>query len=411
MVRSKFGAWVSNALNVDLRLVSARITGLLLRRFGADHFDLVEDAVQDSVLAALRSWSFHGMPDDPSAWLLRVAKNRALDRIRAEKRLDTEVDVAEIFAPPDRFGDDEIRLLFLCCHPSVGTADQIALTLKTSARFGNREIARALLTTEVAIAQRLVRAKTRIRTSSIPLDLPLDSALHSRRDAVLRVIYLIFNEGYSTTGPALSIDSDLCDTAISLAERLIRTDVGAVPESYALLSLMLFHRARLETRIGMDGLLCNLENQNRGRWNHDFARQGLIALDVATAGRRITKYHVEAALAAEHTLAPSFAESNWNRIVELYDDLLHIKPTLDARISRAVAVGLASNIELGCAILDELGTSATAGQSATFHAAKAWMMTRRGQDASETFLKAAAFAKNEAERAFLVSKAESSRSA
>lgn len=341
------------------------------------------------------------MPADPSAWLFRVATNSLLNRIRSGLKSSELIDQEGLIAQTTESADDELRLLFLACHPALSSIEQLMLILQTAGGLGAKEIARALLMTDVAVSQRLVRAKRKIRESQIGFDLPVDSALVDRRDAVLKAIYLIFNEGYAPTEGSGIPNIDLCETAISLAQRLASTSVGKVPGTHALLALTCFHRARVETRVDEQGCLVDLEHQDRSQWNRVWMAEGIRQLQLSSGGRQLTAFHLEAGIAAEHTLAPSFKETDWRRIFEMYELLRKLNPGIPTEIGLCLALGKAFGLDAGLERLREI----EGGQDyAPYWAALGWFLEKSGRDPTEAYRSAMTLSKNLAEVKFFKKK-------
>ena len=359
---------LSSLLDHLFRHSAGQMVATLTRIFGPEHLELAEEVVQESMLAALGRWGISGVPDNPSGWLFRVARNRALDHLRRDATLRSkERDVMEAFgdrAPEDdaRFahepGDDSLRLMFLCCHPSLPEESRVALTLKTVAGFSVEEIARAFLTKKETVAQRLVRAKRLIRETEIPLAFPSRTEMPARLESVLGALYLLFNEGYTATAGSSLVRRDLCDEAIRLSRALAQHPVTASPETDALLALLLLQSARLPARVDDAGELAILEEQDRSRWDRQRIAEGLRLLGRSSRGDRLTPWHIEAAIAACHGTAPSFEETDWSAIVRHYDQLLAMRRSPVAAVNRAVAVAMASGPRAGLAELEQIRTDA-----------------------------------------------------
>ena len=382
---------------VDFVSISTRATAVLVRRFGASHIDDIEDAVQDAIAAALRTWPTRGKPDEPAAWVLTVARNRVLDRLKTVNRL---VDLAEDFpAPNDAFGDDELRLLMLCCHPSINELDQIAVTLRIIAGFGNRQIARAFLMQESAIAQRIVRAKAKLRQAADIAEWPPEPELMARLRQVQRTIYLMFSEGYVTTEGAAVSDLDLAETAISLLERLMTHPIGRDASCHALMALLCFSRARMPARYDDGGRLLTLDVQDRSKFDSVWIDAGLRHLDASTAARRPSIYHYLAGIAADNTIAASFESVRWDRVCEQYEDLLRLEASAIYEVGLAIAGAMLHGTEWGLSRLDQL----TRQDFSAAAAAKAWILRRAGLDSRSAAIRAAELTSNVAEREFLLS--------
>lgn len=321
-----------------------RLVAVLTRALGLRRLDLIEDAVQSALVQAMQAWPRRGIPDDPAAWLFRVAKNVALDALRREQiwdRVRGDLRPDEAMPPvklplPGEVGDEPLRLLVACCHESLPVESQVTLALKTVSGFSVAEIARALLTTEANVQKRLTRAKEKLREVDFDPSAFAPGQLASRMDAVLIILHLIFNEGYASAGSDAMIRHDLCAEAARLT-LLLAEQTGAAP-AQALLALMCFQAARFDARLNEGGELVLLADQDRSRWDRTLIAQGWVWLRAAARGELLSRYHLEAALAAEHCLAPTFAETPWQRIVGLYDQLLRLEPSPVHALNRAVAI-------------------------------------------------------------------------
>ncbi len=343
---------VASVVDHLFRRESGRLVAILTRRFGPAHLQTVEDAVQDALMRAVQTWPYTGVPANPSAWLLLVAKNRALDAARRGGRwrqksaelaplLEECLDTAQRMPPPrfeDEIRDSQLRMMFVCCQPGLPPDAQVALTLKTLCGFDEREIAAAYLDTPAAVAKRLVRARQYLRAHGVGIDLPPAAELATRVAAVLPALYLLFNEGYKASHGDSLLRADLCAEAIRLGTLLAAHPAGDRPETHALLALMHLHAARLPARVGDDGALLVLAEQDRSRWDREQIRLGLEQLGRSAAGPRITRYHLEAGIAAVHALAPSLAATHWTQILALYDELLALDASPIVALNRAVAV-------------------------------------------------------------------------
>jgi RNA polymerase sigma-70 factor (ECF subfamily) len=341
------------------RRQAGRMVAHLTRLLGPAHLDLAEEAVQDTMLRALRTWPYQGVPENPTAWLFRVAHNAAIDAIRRrrltiEKEEQAMEDVArlatltpETSEVEEQLRDDELRMIFMCCHPSVARDAAVALSLKTVGGFSVREIARAFLADEAAIAQRLVRAKRLIRERGLTLEMPLGPDLAPRLDAVLDVIYFIFNEGYTAHEGDALIRHDLCGEALRLGSLVAASSIRQ-PRVDALVALMAFHAARFPARVDALGDLVLLENQDRGLWDDRLIAQAFHYFDRSIAGDVVSPYHVEAAIAATHARG-----GDWTVILDLYDDLLALNPSPVVALNRAVAVAKVHGPEQGIAALPD----------------------------------------------------------
>jgi len=336
----------------------------LTARLGPGYLDLAEEVVQEAMLRALQIWPIRGVPPNPAGWLFQVARNRAIDRLRRDANLAAKLATIPACdgAPvppggPDPLGDAELQLIFLCCHPDLPAEGRVALTLKVACGFGVGEIARAFLTTTGAIAQRLVRAKRLLRDRAVDLTLPAPEALRPRVAGVLDVVYLTFNEGYGAHVGDDLIRADLCREAIRLAELLATDPRTTAPEVHALLALMHLHASRLPARVDAHGAVVLLADQDRGRWDQAALASGFRHLERSAAGSHMTAYHVEAAIAAVHAAAPRWADTDWARVLALYDQLLALRDSPVVRLNRSVALGMiegpAAALEAATPLLEE----------------------------------------------------------
>ena len=350
------------------RKQAGQMIATLTRTLGSRHLALAEDAVQDALVTAMQQWPFRGVPDHPEAWLFQVARNRALDRLRhgkmaADKEPAIKRELAAIESPSDApmlrgelppVEDDQLGLLFLTCHPSLAPDARVALALKLVGGFSVGEIARAYLSQESAIAQRLVRAKRALRDEQISFGMPDPADLPARLDSVLDALYLMFNEGYAATSGDQLIRDDVAAEAIRLARMIAMHPAITAPRAFALVALMLLHAARFPARVDSEGTLFLLRQQDRGKWDQRLIAEGMRALDRASAGDRITAFHLEAGIAACHAAAPSWEATDWTQIVELYDELLAVTHSPVVAMNRAVAVSRVEGALSGLAALDAI---------------------------------------------------------
>jgi RNA polymerase sigma-70 factor (ECF subfamily) len=356
----------------------------LTRLLGSRNLALAEEVVQEALVTALQQWPYQGAPDNPSAWLIQVAKNRALDRLRRDQAFaERERDVAAAFETrassalasspviPDAirpFEDDELCMMFMACHPEIPRESRVALTLKTVGGFSVPEIARAFLAQESAIAQRLVRVKKLVRERDIPLDLPGDREMPERLDSVLEVLYLMFNEGYAAHAGESLVRHDLVDEAVRLTRLLTRHPATNTPKTHALLALMLLQAARIPARADADGELFVLEAQDRKLWDRAIIADGLRHLDASARGSDVSTYHLQAGIAACHAVASTYDSTDWTEIVSLYDSLLDVEPTPIVVLNRAIAVSRVHGAAEGLRALSGLRDDPTLSRYYLFHA-------------------------------------------
>ena len=344
---------------------AGKIVAALARVFGARHLDLAEDVVQDALVKALQQWPFKGIPENPAGWLTLVARNRALDILRRDSSLAHKVAELEQAlsqspkspaAPGDHEMDDQLALIMMCSHPALPVEGQIALTLKTACGFSTAEIARAFLVPESTIAQRLVRAKRQIREQGIRIDPPNEDDLGERLDSILRVIYLVFNEGYGAARGDDLVRSDLCSEAIRLGTLLLQHQRLQLPAVDALLALMMLQAARLPARTQHDGTLAILERQDRSLWDQNLIAAGLRHFGQSAAGNVLTTYHLQAEVAAIHAISKTDAETDWAEIAARYDQLYQLEPTPIVALNGAIAKSRWLGPEAGLRAIEEISS-------------------------------------------------------
>lgn len=374
-------------------------------------FELAEDVLQDAYVEALSHWPVQGIPNQPAAWLLTTARRKAIDRIRRranfeDKRAQLEYLVT-VQAPGDAqmdeaIPDERLRLIFTCCHPALAKPARVALTLRTLGGLTTAEIARAFLTTEATMAQRLVRAQQKIKAAGIPYSVPEPAQWPERIDGVLAVIYFVFNEGYAVTSGTSLVREDLCREAIRLGDIMVRLAPDE-PEAMGLLALMYLHHARAAARTDGEGNLVTLESQDRTRWDRESASKGLRCLNNAMRHRRPGPYQIQAAISALHAQADSHEATDWPQIAALYGRLHEFLPSPVVRLNGAVAKAFAESPEAGLAILDDRSMAAALQDYQPYHAARADLLRRaqRLSDAKTAYERAIALCQNDAERRYL----------
>jgi RNA polymerase sigma-70 factor, ECF subfamily len=388
-----------------------RIVATLIRLFG--DFDLAEECAQEAFAAAVDQWRDSGVPEIPRAWIIQTAKHKAIDRIRRKGRYAEKLEsyatsgIVPVSEEPDydsaEIPDDRLRLIFTCCHPALSPEAQVALTLRTLCGLETDEIARAFLVSPPTMAQRLVRAKSKIRDAGIPYIVPGTNDIAERLDAVLTVIYLVFNEGYVATRGSSLVRTDLCAEAIRLGRLVINLMEPQPPaEAKALVALMLLHDARRESRLDEAGEIVVLEEQNRSRWNYKQIAEALLLLKDAPTGTP-GPFAVQAAIAAVHCKAAHPADTDWAEIVRLYDRLLRVQPSPIVSLNRAVAVAMADGPRAGLAAIDALAVLNDLNDYHLLHAARADLLRRLEvfDEAAKSYAQALALVTNDSERRFL----------
>jgi RNA polymerase sigma-70 factor (ECF subfamily) len=395
---------------------AGQMVSYLTRLFGPEHLGLAEEVVQDALLKALQQWRFHGVPDNPGAWLLRVASNGALDVLRREAvfRGRAEAISRQLLASPEsadahferELDDDQLRMIFLCCYPALSEDARVALSLKTVGGFSVAEIARAFLADPSAIAQRLVRAKRQLRDERVPFEVPAGAGLAGRLDSVLEVIYLMFNEGYGAHAGEDLIRFDLCGEAIRLGLLLAaRPDTG-LPRVHALVALMLLHAARFPARVDEQGDLRLLATQDRTLWDRTSINAGFHYFERSIAGDELSEYHLQAAIAATHARAADEASTDWPGILALYDQLLAINSSPIVALNRAVALSRVRGPAAGLAALESIDRSRMLRRYHLLPAVRAelWMQIGDRGRAAACYQEALACPCTDPERRFLARK-------
>src|SRR5580700_10057121 len=343
-------AEISRLAEHFFRHESGKLVSILTGIFGIERLQLAEDVVQESLVRALQTWPYYGIPDNPAAWLTQTAKHLALDLIRREKVFrDKQPEIITFIDQwsSDPGGEDSpvfdteikdgrLRLMFACCHPQIPPEAQTALALKTLCGFSTTEIAIAFLTTDAAIAKRLTRARQRIRELQIPFEIPSGSELSGRLDGVLQTLYLLFNEGYKASSGENLVREDLCFEAIRLATLLAEHPSADQPRTHALLALMLLDAARLPARVDAEGNILRLKEQERSKWSRPMIDSGITHLGLAAAGEELSEYHIQAGIAACHCLAEDYQSTDWSRILSLYDQWMRMNDSPVVALNRAV---------------------------------------------------------------------------
>ncbi|MCG8435073.1 MAG: sigma-70 family RNA polymerase sigma factor [Gammaproteobacteria bacterium] len=396
---------------------AGQITACLTRILGLDNLDLVEDVVQDALIKALKQWPYHGIPKNPSAWIIQVAKNRALDVIRRNKNWqskeqelqhsiietqDNDPDMNAAFT--NNIDDDQLQMMFACCHPAIPKDAQIALTLKTIGGFSTSEVARAFLSNDKTIAQRIVRAKRKIKEQNIMLEVPPPGELADRLEQVLEAIYLMFNEGYSATQGDTLIREDLCYEAIRLNDLLCRHPATATPKVHAMMALLLFQGSRLAMRADSAGDLILLAEQDRENWDERMLHRGVKHLQAAASGTELSTYHVQAEIAACHALAETYEKTDWRRILDCYDTLLSMHPSPVAALNRVVATLHVHGPEKALTEFEDLELKADFDNYYPAHVVKGEILDKldRRAEAKACFSQAITFTENVPVKRFLL---------
>lgn len=403
---------LGDRIDAIYRAESRRVLATLIRLLG--DFDIAEEALHDAFAAAVERWPATGVPANPHAWLISAGRFRAIDGIRRSAKHQASLGaiadaLGSDLTPPvdiddEALEDDQLRLLFTCCHPALPGDAQVALTLREVCGLTTEQIARAFLASPSTVAQRIVRAKSKIREARIPYQVPSRADLSERLDAVLQVVYLVFNEGYSASGGPAVTRVDLSNEAIRLG-RLV-AELLPDPEAIGLLALMLLHDARRDTRVSPGGEIVLLEDQDRTRWNREQIREGSILVQRALSPRHAGPYALQAAIAAVHAEAASPDATDWNEIVGLYDVLLERSPSPVVELNRAAAISMRDGPEVGLALIDTLMSRGELGTYHLAHSARAELLRRMGraQESVGAYQRALDLAQQEPERRFLLAR-------
>jgi len=398
----------------------------LTRLFGVHQLALAADVAHDAFCRALEVWKVHGIPENPSAWLMAAAKNRALDRLRRDRtartfepelsrHLESEWTLASAIDDafePAAIRDEQLRMMFSCCHPKLPEEAQLALILNILCGFGAHEIAAAFLTGRAAVEKRISRGKKTLAGARTLFDLA-DADFGARLGTVQRALYLLFNEGYHGASTATPVRAELCDEALRLVALLCEHPPGATPATHALAALLCLHAARLPTKLDAAGDLSTLVEQERSRWNAERVHEGLRLLELSARGDDLSVYHLEAAIAAEHASAPTFEATNWPAIVSLYDRLMALAPSPVVALNRAIALAERDGAAAGLEALAGIADSERLAPYPFYRAAFGALELRRGDAAraAEHFQAALSKARNEAERRFLEKRLAAARAA
>jgi RNA polymerase sigma factor (sigma-70 family) len=407
---------VSRLVEHLFRQEAGKMVATLTRIFGIQHLNLAEDVVQEALSRALQTWPYRGIPENPSAWIMRASRNLALDIVRREKVFRAKE--AEITRLMERDGpapetaifmeheiaDDRLRMMFVCCHPVIPPEAQVALALKTLCGFSVTEISHAFLTTEAAIAKQLTRAKQKIQEAQVPFEIPTGDELTRRLDSVLQSLYLLFNEGYKASSGESLVRVELCDEAIRLTELLAQHSAGNQSKTHALLALMLLNAARIPARQDDEGNLLRLEEQDRSRWNQAMIARGMFHLRESAAGADISEYHLQAGIAACHATAIDYKSTDWAKILSLYDRLIEFDESPVVALNRAVAVANVQGPEEGLHALQRIRYRKKLDSYYLFYAVIGELQLRLNNHkaAAEQFRKSFELAETKSERAFLL---------
>jgi RNA polymerase sigma factor (sigma-70 family) len=408
---------VTQVVEHFFRHESGKMISTLTRIFGIENLNRAEDVVQETLVRALQTWPYYGIPRNPSAWITQVAKNLALDLIRRDKVFRNKegdivllmeqfaVDSSPASTEENEIADDRLRMMFVCCHPLVAQEAHVALALKTLCGFSPGEIARAFLTSEAAIAKRLTRAKQKIRDAGIPFEIPAGEELTRRLDGVLQTLYLLFNEGYKASEGEHLIRVDLCQEAIRLGALMAKHPAGNRPRVHALLALMLLNGARLPARVDGDGNILRLEEQDRSQWDQPMIARGMFHLMQSTAGDEVSAYHLQAGIAASHCAAPNYESTDWVKILSLYDRLIELDDSPVVGLNRAVAVANVHGPRAGIEALETLHNREQLNSYHLLYVTLGEFEARLGRPAAiKNFRKALELATLRSERTFIAKK-------
>ena len=404
---------------------AGKLVAVLTRMFGTGRLQLAEDVVQEALIRAMQTWPYYGVPDNPAAWITQTAKNLALDILRREQNFRKKepgivafMDRWPIGEPAEvdvvfdtEIGDDRLRMMFACCHPVLPADARVALALKTLGGLGTAEIAAAFLANEAAIAKRLTRARAAIRDAGVPFAIPHGEELGKRLESVEQTLYLMFNEGYKASSGDSLIREDLCREAIRLVELLTAHTAGDRPRTHALAALMLLNAARFPERVGGDGQLLRLEDQDRANWDRALIARGMFHLGKAASGDALSAYHIQAGIAACHCAAPTYGETNWRQILALYDQWVRHDNSPVVALNRAVALANVEGPDAGKAAVEAITNGKPLAGYYLHYAVIGEFEARLGNHgaAADNFQRAIALTAIESERDFLARRLEECR--
>lgn len=401
---------VQESIDHLFRHHAGQMVSVLCRLFGFDRIDMIEDAVQDALIAALRKWPFSGVPENPTAWLAQTAKNRLIDRLRRDGRSESTADL-DLADPsnespiyfPSEIAEDQLRMIFACCHPSIPPDSQVALTLKTVGGFSVAEITSAYLSNNETVRKMLTRAKLRLRDNGVKFDIPIAGEITSRLNAVLKVLYLMFNEGYGASGGNELVRRDLCFEAIRLVELLTAHPVTTAPKVHAAAALFLFQASRLPARTDHAGELVLLADQDRSLWDNEMIGRGIRHMRLSASGDEISSLHLEAEIAAAYTLAPDYSATDWGRILECHTLMQRLSFSRVAELNRSVVIGQINGPQAGLDALEALHNRQRMADYNLFHIIRGHLLAELGRvdDARSSFKRARELTKNEAVARFI----------
>lgn len=402
---------VSERVDHLFRHHAGQMVAVLCRIFGFERIDMIEDAVQDALVSALRKWPFTGTPENPTAWLTQAAKNRLIDRLRHDSRSESaneDFDIADQSTQTPVFfsselSEDQLQMIFACCHPSIPPDSQVALTLKIVGGFSVAEIASAYLAREDSVAKTLTRAKARLRNAGVALEIPVPNAVPERLDAVLKVLYLMFNEGYGASGGNELVRRDLCFEANRLVELLANHPVTNSPKVHAAAALFFFQASRLPARTDHAGELVVLEEQDRRLWDRNLINRGLRHLRCSANGTELSAFHLEAEIASIHALSKDYASTDWGRVIECYSLMQKLSFSPVAELNRAIAVSQIEGAAVALSMLETLSSRYEVSGYNLFHITRGHLLTELGRavEAKASFQKALSLTRNEAVQSFI----------